>query len=382
MLKQAIEDYLLWMISTGYSQSVLDSAERVLQQFSAFINRRQITWESIFSYETLKAFRKDRGSIPVCAIRGLSKYLFMQKRITQPILKKTYILTGLYEEYIQWYEKVHTGSRSLIVCIRRVLAALDKYLQKQQVSLSKMKIGQLDTFLGEYTASYSVQTKRTYRSVLRGFLRYLYHEKGILKKDLASLLIGAPMYVQAKPPKFLRPFEVEKLFSSVDILSAKGLRRYALLYLALTSGLRPKEISLIRLDDISFSRMELSVKERKNTKPVKLPLAEDTVKAIAAYVVGARPKSSDRHLFLRFRAPHLALTSSMVCCEITAAIRATHLPGSAYWLRHTYAQSLLESGASIFEIKQMLGHDSIQSSKRYIHIHTKLMREVIFDETL
>jgi site-specific recombinase XerD len=63
-------------------------------------------------------------------------------------------------------------------------------------------------------------------------------------------------------------------------------------------------------------------------------------------------------------------------------MREAGLPGSAYWLRHTYAQNLLEAGASIFEIMQMLGHDNMQSTQGYLHVHTKLMREVLFDETL
>ena len=58
------------------------------------------------------------------------------------------------------------------------------------------------------------------------------------------------------------------------------------------------------------------------------------------------------------------------------------LSSSAYWLRHTYAQSLLTIGRSIFEIKEMLGHQNIQSSQTYLHIDTQLMRKVLFDETL
>jgi site-specific recombinase XerD len=50
-------------------------------------------------------------------------------------------------------------------------------------------------------------------------------------------------------------------------------------------------------------------------------------------------------------------------------------------LRHTYAQNLLEAGASIFEIKEMLGHDKIESTKNYLRIHIQLMRKVLFDET-
>jgi site-specific recombinase XerD len=62
-------------------------------------------------------------------------------------------------------------------------------------------------------------------------------------------------------------------------------------------------------------------------------------------------------------------------------MRKAGLCSTAYWLRHTYAQNLLETGASIYEIKEMLGHDSIETSQKYLHVHTKLMREVLFDET-
>jgi site-specific recombinase XerD len=65
---------------------------------------------------------------------------------------------------------------------------------------------------------------------------------------------------------------------------------------------------------------------------------------------------------------------------MTAAIRAAGLNGTAYWLRHTYAQNLLESGASIYQIKEMLGHDKIESTRVYLHVHIKLMRQVLFDE--
>jgi site-specific recombinase XerD len=63
-------------------------------------------------------------------------------------------------------------------------------------------------------------------------------------------------------------------------------------------------------------------------------------------------------------------------------MRKANIAASAYWLRHTYAQNLLEQEVSIFEIKEMLGHDRIQTTHRYIHINIKLMREVLFDETL
>jgi site-specific recombinase XerD len=69
-----------------------------------------------------------------------------------------------------------------------------------------------------------------------------------------------------------------------------------------------------------------------------------------------------------------------VARHITKAMKTAGLRSTAYWLRHTYAQNLLEAGCSIFEIKEMLGHDKIESTKLYLHVHLKLMRKVLFDE--
>jgi site-specific recombinase XerD len=155
-----------------------------------------------------------------------------------------------------------------------------------------------------------------------------------------------------------------------------------MVHLAYTLGLRPKEISRIRLDDISFSKAELTVPERKGQNPVTLPMPEQTVKAIAAYLIGVRPKSKHRTLFLSLQRTHGPVSTATVVGGIAKSMHKAGVPGSAYWLRHTYAQHLLETGVSVFEIKMMLGHERIESTKSYLHIHTKLMREVLFDETL
>ena len=71
-----------------------------------------------------------------------------------------------------------------------------------------------------------------------------------------------------------------------------------------------------------------------------------------------------------------------VCQCISKAMKRAGLPSSAYWLRHTYAQNLLHMGRSIYEIKEMLGHEEIRSSQRYLSVHVDLMRKVLFHETL
>jgi site-specific recombinase XerD len=155
-----------------------------------------------------------------------------------------------------------------------------------------------------------------------------------------------------------------------------------MVHLAYTLGLRPVEIGNITLDDISFRKAVLTLSNRKGLNPVTLPLPEQTIKAIAAYLAKARPKSLSRHLFVGFPFPYPPMQSSSVSQCISKAMKRAGLPFSAYSLRHTYAQNLLHMGQSIYEIKEMLGHDNIHSTQKYLHIHVDLMRKVLFHETL
>ncbi len=172
------------------------------------------------------------------------------------------------------------------------------------------------------------------------------------------------------------------LFDSITLSTPSNIRNYAMLHLAFFLGLRPKEISLITLDSISFGKGEIDIKDRKFEDPITLPLPENTLKAIAAYLIGVRPKSEHRALFLDINPPHKPVTPHTVINHIKKCMQKAGLNSTSYWLRHTYAQNLLESGESIFKIKEMMGHKNIQSTKRYLHVHIRQMREVLFDETV
>jgi len=291
-------------------------------------------------------------------------------------------LPDTYENYLNYYNQTRQVSSIRLARIRRVLSAFHDYLEIHNIRLASIRIGQIDAFLAGFFTAFSPNTRQTYRFYLRGFLKYLYYPGGIIGKDLAPLVIGPRQFAQSTPPKFFRPHEIQRLYDSFELSSAKDLRNHAMVHLLYGLGLRPDEISRITLDDISFAQSELTLTTRKNGRPAKLPIPENIMKALAAYIIGSRSKSSHRRLFLNLNAPYHPICPTSVGQHVTECIRKAGLPGSAYWLRHTHAQNLLEAGASIYEIKEMLGHDYIDSTEKYLHIHIKLMRRVIFDEEL
>ena len=378
-LKQAVDDYLLWMISSGYADKTIKRNEKILGHFVCFTQRHRISWDHAFCSQNIDQFHKSTRC-ELTAVRGFCRYLVKQKRIVAPIEKEKYQLASIYEAYLHYYATARQVSNRRIQSIRRVLAAFDDYLETNKIKLTGLTIEHIDAFFAQFNGGFSPATCKVYRSMIRGFLSYLYHQRKILKRDLAPLVVGAPMFAQAKPPTFLRADEVKKLFDNIDCCSQSGLRTYAMLQLAYTLGLRPVEICQITLDDISFRKAKLSINRRKCHNALNLPLPEVTIKAIAAYIIGARPQSDLRTLFLSLMPPYGPITPTVVTHHFKVHMQKVNPAATVYWLRHTYAQNLLQAGVSLYEIKELMGHDSIESTRKYLLIHIKLMREVLFDE--
>jgi len=380
-LEQAVLDYLEWMIESRYSDRTYINYQRTLVQFITFVGRKRYAVNKVFTLDTLNKFIKTHEKCHASAIRGLGRYLYTQKRIPEPIPRVDYYLPEIYEAYLVYRKKVHQTPYRKRKQIKRVLTAFHDYLKRNKKDLRTLKIDHIDAFHAKFNPAFALRSQQLYRYYLRGFISYLFHQKGWLKKDLAALMKGPPVYTRSKPPKFLRKKQIAAVFNNLSGLTAIDLRTYAMIHLAYFLGLRPQEIVQIQLTDISFKTAELTLEDRKNNIPTKLPLPERVVKAIAAYIIGGRPKSKSQLLFVGHLPPHGPVAAARVSCDLSACLKKVNRTATGYWLRHTYAQNLLEAGASYYDIKEMLGHDHIESTKQYLSIHIEMMRKVLFDET-
>jgi len=338
-LIQATADYLNWMKSVNYRLGTQYQHQIQLELFLDFVKNRRLPWQQLFTVNTRKHFKKISGLATTAAINGLSRYLVKQGQIKTPLPQhpQQKKLTGIFEDYLQLRQDGHQTDTHQLVAIRRVLSALCDYLSEQDITLQRLRIDDLDAFMAKFSQPFSSGTCGTYRTIVRGFLTYLHQQRGILKKDLAPLVIGAPQFAKAKPPKFLRRHEVKQLFDSLSVSCAKELRTYVMVHLAYTLGLRPCEICRITLDDIGFKKAQITIEDRKNNQPLTLPIPEKTLKAIVAYMVGARSKSNDRHLILSLAAPYGPIVPGLVGRYIQQAMHKAGLSSTPYWLRH-YAE--------------------------------------------
>jgi integrase/recombinase XerD len=383
MLVEGIVDYLEWekTINVHGPHRPVTRDSLILIDFLRFTARNDISWEEMFTLHTLNEFSHvstfKHASRTLLAV---SSFLASNGRISRPLSlpRKPFDLPDPFNSYL--HQVSHKSSFNYLRQIKGFLASFHHYIEKHSILLTKLKIEDLDQFLAGLKLSRS--TRRIYRSHLRVFLTYLHRERKMIKKDLAPLLVGPRLFSEQKPPKFLRPQQIQTLFASLSLSTRSDIRACAMVHLAYTLGLRPAEIGNITLDDISFRKGQLTLSNRKGLNPVTLPLPEQTLKALAIYLAKTRPKSPSRHLFVGFPFPYRPMQSISVGQCISKAMKRAGLPFSAYALRHTYAQNLLHLGQSIYEIKEMMGHDNIHSTQKYLHIHVDLMRKVLFHETL
>jgi integrase/recombinase XerD len=368
--------FLKYLEDGGMSPATLKDKRRILKRFVAFVEEEN--QRDVFTETFLERFQTAYGRTNVKKVlRPFSRYLYREGVINKAMGHYHRKLPDLFAAHLAYMEEIYPDNKWPH---RIVLTALHAYLTERDIDLKRIKIVELDHFLAQTYGHLAIETQNKYRSCLRGFLKHLF-AVGKIRKNLAPLLKNKRMFERTLPPRFLLPHEIKQLFAGMTYDTERDLRANAMVYLAFTLGLRPKEISRIELDNVRFATGELSLTFRKNDRSAGYPLSEAALKAVSAYVLCARPRGRERTLFLHLN-DCKPLSNNKVAKEITACMRRAGLSASSYSLRHTYAQQLLETGRSVYEIKEMMGHKALKTTMRYLCIHTSLMRRVLFDETV
>lgn len=182
------------------------------------------------------------------------------------------------------------------------------------------------------------------------------------------------------PKHVLTPAEAELLLNQPDIETLFGLRDRAILETLYSTGVRRMELANLKLHDLDLDRCTLMVRQGKGKKDRMIPIGRRAVAWVSKYLDEARPEllvpPDDGALFLsRFGS---GFTPAWVSALVRRYVDATGLgkKGSAHMFRHTMATLMLENGADIRFIQQMLGHSSITATEIYTQVSIKALQEV------
>jgi site-specific recombinase XerD len=214
-------------------------------------------------------------------------------------------------------------------------------------------------------------------TALRSFMRFLL-QRGRVKTDLASALLGVAHWRLAHLPKALPPEQVKRLLRSCNRRTPAGQRDFAILLLLARLGLRGGEVLAMTLDDLDWERGTMLVRG-KGRRLERLPLPNDVGAALIRYLRHVRPACASRKVFIRLKAPQRPLRSSGICCVVRRALKRAGLNPDfkgAHLLRHSLATEMLRRGASLGEIGQLLRHQQPTTTQIYAKVDIQALRGI------
>jgi len=213
-------------------------------------------------------------------------------------------------------------------------------------------------------------------SELRSFCNYLERNGELAKNPFAPL---SSMRVPKRLPNYLSRQEMEVLLATPDPGKPQGLRDRAILELLYASGLRVSELVSLDLQDVDMSAAQIRVLGKGNKERITL-LGRPAIAALKLYLRDARPQlmgtAATNAVFLNRAGGRLSARS--VQMSLTKYARQARIirPVTPHILRHTFATHLLDGGADLRTVQELLGHSLLGTTQIYTHVSQERAREV------
>ena len=285
------------------------------------------------------------------------------------------------ENYANYLRFEKNASENTIEAYVSDLQKLQNFAEQNLVSVTPITISyeHLQEFLYQVSKiNYSERTQARWISSIKGFFSFLLEDE--LREDNPSALLETPklgLYL----PDTLSLEEIEKLISATDENTDLAKRNRCMIEVLYGCGLRVSELTELQISNINFKENYLKI-QGKGDKVRFVPLADYTADFIKNYINNIRskqkinPKHSDI-LFLNSRGAQIS--RQMVFLVIKEIVRKAGIQKniSPHTFRHSFATHLLQNGADLRFIQEMLGHSSITTTEIYTHLNTEELHETI-----
>ena len=277
------------------------------------------------------------------------------------------------------YLSVERGlATNTIISYRQDLKSYTGFLKSRQItSLSEATRQQVTNFmLCQKEAGLSVNSIARRLAAIKSFYRFLNRER-ILKEDPSSLVESPKLW--KKIPDTLSLNEVDSLLSQPSIRDRQGIRDKAILETLYATGMRVSEAVNLRLDNVNLDIGFLRCVGKGNKERV-IPLGKKAIISLKRYLGSSRPyflkKKSSDYLFLNRSGNKLTRQSFWKLIKKYARQARLKKPIKPHTLRHSFATHLLERGADLRSVQEMLGHADISTTQLYTHINKERLKSI------
>ena len=239
------------------------------------------------------------------------------------------------------------------------------------VDISRINYFVLRKFLASLSSrNLSKRTVSRKISTLKSFFKFMVRE-GYIKTSPAAAL--AYPRLEKKLPQFLTEQEIRHLLDSIPQDTELHFRDKAVFELLYTSGIRVSEMITLTLDDVDFISGMIKVKG-KGKKERVVPLGEPAQKALRSYI--SMRKSQDKHLILNRFGNKISAVGIRKIIDKWAKFFHLNKKISPHTFRHSFATHLLNRGADLRSVQELLGHSNISTTQIYTHLTTGRLKTV------
>jgi len=290
-----------------------------------------------------------------------------------------------WDVYIKQFRNYLKLERSLagnsIEAYVRDITKLREFFEIKNLEVSPLKVSQANLvdfieFLNELGMSPYTQARML--SGVKGFFKFLLYEQ-LIDKDPSELLESPK--IGRKLPDTLEFHEIEALLAEIDLSTDGGTRNRAMLETLYSSGLRVTELIELRISNIYVEEGFVRV-IGKGSKERLVPIGREALKYIRLYKDHVRvhldiKKGHEDFLFLNMRGSHISRISVFTIIKDLALKAGIKKSISPHTFRHSFATHLIEGGADLRAVQEMLGHESITTTEIYTHLDRDYLKQII-----
>ena len=287
-------------------------------------------------------------------------------------------MLSLLQEYHVYLKMEKSLSKNSVDAYERDIKKLISYLNEAHIKPEEAKLEHLLDFIVEIgETGIDKRSQARLISGIRSFYRFLIY-KDKISQDPTELLESPKIGLRL--PEVLTVNEIDRIFAAVDLSKPEGQRNRAIIEVLYGSGLRVSELINLKLSNIYFDENYMLV-EGKGSKQRLVPLSEESVKQIGFWRQDRNrldiKKGNEDYLFLNRLGSRLTRAMIFTIVKDLCVVAGIKKNVSPHTFRHSFATHLLENGANLRAIQQLLGHESITTTELYTHIDVQYLRETI-----
>jgi len=282
------------------------------------------------------------------------------------------------EEFLSYLSVERGLAENTISAYRRDLNKYIEYLKQNNInSFGKSQRSNITNFMF-YLKDKGLSSNSISRALIaiKVFYRFLVNE-GYLKNDISSIISLPKLWKRL--PEVLSRDEVERLLAAPNLRATQGIRDKAVLELMYATGMRVSEVADLKSGDLNLD-MGFTKCIGKGQKERIIPLGSYALRALIRYNQRARPKllkqKEQPYLFLSRQGRRLSRQTLWKTIKLYTKKTRIKKKVSPHTLRHSFATHLLERGADLRTVQEMLGHSDISTTQIYTHINRERLKQI------